>query len=469
MDKSTLPAYAPLQEARRLSELGRYSETVDLLSQLPEVPHENAYVNAALALELQRSLFAIAQMTPSLTQRLLLLAQEKSAFYRAVFIQPHFHEAYLVHARFWRLVGRDDMAKRLLQTLQTFYSEEDCSSLFKEVAAAQAPTPFSSPLPQFRPPKGRLPRILILVSPSMTPGMDALYDGFCRELGVENVVEYPYKPCYHDEKNDATQYLCTYTYPGRRQNIEELRTALLEGAFDLILYADMRKRIPRDVVRTLLQAGKDIPVAIVDDVDNGADHQRDICEHLGREQIVAYFKREMFAGVEYGPNTIPLPLSYPDSYIPPEMPLHRRRALFWAGKRMHGLRRLYIEHLESVLGIDFTETYPQSEYVRQLINSHIGFSFFGFGYDTLHYYEIPAHGALLLAERSPVIIPQDFEDGVSALFFENLHELLEKVAHFMHHPTDIPVIAANGHAHLRRYHTASARARQLLAHVYERL
>ena len=301
MDKSTLPAYAPLQEARRLSELGRYSETVDLLSQLPEVPHENAYVNAALALELQRGLFAIAQMTPSLTQRLVLFAQEKSAFYRAVFIQPHFHEAYLVHARFWRLVGRDDMAKRLLQTLQTFYSEEDCSSLFKEVAAAQAPPPLLEPPPQFRPPKGRLPRVLILVSPTMTPGMDALYDGFCRELGVDNVVEYPYKPCYHDEKNDATQYLCTYTYPGCRQNIEELRSALSEGAFDLILYADMRKRIPRDAVRTLLQAGKDIPVAIVDDVDNGADHQRDICEHLGRERIVAYFKREMFAGVEYGP------------------------------------------------------------------------------------------------------------------------------------------------------------------------
>ena len=41
----------------------------------------------------------------------------------------------------------------------------------------------------------------------------------------------------------------------------------------------------------------------------------------------------------------------------------------------------------------------------------------------------------------------------------------EKLAYYLDHPEETTAIAAAGHAHLRRYHTASARAGQLLGRI----
>ncbi len=165
---------------------------------------------------------------------------------------------------------------------------------------------------------------------------------------------------------------------------------------------------------------------------------------------------------------IPLPLSYPDNRIPAQMPTRRTTALFWAGNRYYGQRRLYLESLESILNTQFTEKYAPADYRAALLDAHMGLSLFGFRFDTVRYWEVPAHGAMLLAERPPTCIPHNFKDGESALFFDTLPELLECLSEFLQHPRQIPVIAAHGHAHLRQYHTGSARARQLLGHI-ERL
>ena len=102
-------------------------------------------------------------------------------------------------------------------------------------------------------------------------------------------------------------------------------------------------------------------------------------------------------------------------------------------------------------------------------NSRIGLNIFGFGFDTVRYWEIPAHGAMLLAERLPIDIPHNFVDGESAVFFDDLSDIEQKLAYYMEHLDEAAAIAARGHTHFMKYHTASARARQMLGWMQSRL
>ncbi len=129
------------------------------------------------------------------------------------------------------------------------------------------------------------------------------------------------------------------------------------------------------------------------------------------------------------------------------------------------LSRLYPEHVEAALGISLGTSYRQEEYAQSLDTAQIGLSLCGFGFDTVRYWEVPAHGALLLAEHPPILIPNDFTDMESAIFFGDLPGLFERFRHLSQHPETIPKIAAAGHRHFLAHHTGSARARQLLAHI----
>ena len=117
----------------------------------------------------------------------------------------------------------------------------------------------------------------------------------------------------------------------------------------------------------------------------------------------------------------------------------------------------------------FEGFYEAEEYACALDEARIGSDFFGLGFDTVRYYELPAHGCMLLAERKPIHIPHDYEDGVSAVFFEDLPALEEKLRYYLDHPEEAESIARAGYAHMRAYHTSSARARQFLGWLGEAL
>jgi spore maturation protein CgeB len=113
--------------------------------------------------------------------------------------------------------------------------------------------------------------------------------------------------------------------------------------------------------------------------------------------------------------------------------------------------------------------FDQDSYREKLRSSLIGLSFFGVGFDTVRYWEIPANGGMLLAERPPICIPDNFEDGISAVFFENMSELESKLDYYLKHPDEAARIAANGYTHYLKYHTTTARARCFLDTVYQHL
>jgi glycosyltransferase involved in cell wall biosynthesis len=186
-------------------------------------------------------------------------------------------------------------------------------------------------------------------------------------------------------------------------------------------------------------------------------------EFLHVDSIAGFFKREMLAGADYGPGSYPLPFAYPDRRVPQDVEGPRNTPIFWAGHRQFGLRRLYLEHLESARGLKLDAVCDQTEYVRALLDTRIGLNIFGCGFDTVRYWELPAHGCMLLSERLPIRIPHNFRDGESAVFFDDTQDLEEKIEYYLAHPEEIRAIARAGHEHFKRHHTGSMRARQLLA------
>jgi hypothetical protein len=463
--------YNPMAHARQCAEQGDPAAAIDLIERIDNshFPDQETLVSALVvkhACYLQWMELQPPDNRPGPDSALFMRAQKD--FYTIIHLKPLLHPAWRTHAQLWRAFGNDAMAARLLRSV--LHVQED-------PVTRQLLNTFDSTRPVSRVPEtapiwsgcSRPPRILVITHDNSDYGMDSLYDGLCTVLGPQNVVEFPWKGTLHGRDTEAAQnYPCVFDYPGEPRNAAAIEAELRNGQFDIILYADVVQFSRRETVRRFLAAAPDIPVMVYDTWDSTQNYQPVIQDYLGRETIALYFKREMLAGIDYGPRAFPLPFGYPDRLVPESVPEKQSKDFFWAGKWLFGLRSLYLPWLEKLLDRKFSgASYDQESYKAALLQARAGFSFFGFGFDTVRYWELPAHGCLLLAERPLIRIPHDFEDGISALFFEDLPELEEKMGWISAHPKACGTIARAGRRHFLEHHTASQRARQLLGRIEE--
>lgn len=110
---------------------------------------------------------------------------------------------------------------------------------------------------------------------------------------------------------------------------------------------------------------------------------------------------------------------------------------------------------------------PWKDYLRILRSSKAGLSLRGFGYDTYRYWEIPCYGSMLMSQRMPIVIPNDFVEGESALFFSDKAELRRKIERYILKSDEWREIARNGQRHFFRHHTPERRAESLLRMIKE--
>jgi hypothetical protein len=374
------------------------------------------------------------------------------------------HGAFQCMAEFWRTLGDVSMARRLLCSIEHVAPDTGVAAQLASLEIAGAGSDIEITAPPWSP-AGFKPRILFVTHPRPHYGLDVLYDGLCTLLGDDSVVDFPFKPFLHGASSEMyANYPCSFDRKGTVSSMEEIEAALQAGEFDLVLYGDTEGALPRDSAQRLARSAAGRPFFLVDPVDEFTNC-RPAMEAWLERPFQAYFKREMLACGDYGPNTFPLPFAFADHRVPVDTASERTEDLFWAGHRSFWLRRLYLEKLEHMLDRPLDRHYTPDEYVRALLQSRIGLSFFGFGFDTVRYWEVPAHGAMLLSERLPISIPHDFQDGKTAVFFEDLPELEEKLPYYLAHPEETEAIAVAGHAHFMEHHTGSARARQLLGWI----
>ncbi len=395
------------------------------------------------------------------------LAHALDSFYALSFLLPFDPVVYQTMARCWCAVGDYDMALRLLRSISFRDANESVRQQLEALPAPAFLTKRIENIPSDEPHGPR--RILFLMNPRPHYGMDVLYDGLCTCLGDENVVDYPFKPWLHGEDSEEHKnYPCRFNRDGRPHSLEEILAQLDAGTFDLILFADVEGDLPQAEMKAIVHRAKACPVAILDAVDELSDYRARVAEDLNFDGFSAYFKREKHRAIDYGPNCYPLPFAY-DSRKTGDIPWEPRTApFFWAGHRMFGMRRLYLETLEARHGWNMDISYSQADYTKQIRSSLMGLNCFGRGFDTVRYWELPAHGCLLVSERLPIEIPYDFVDGEHAVFFDDLQSLVEKVDYYIAHPEEAERLARAGQGHFLRYHTNEARAKQLLGWMFQK-
>lgn len=455
------PDYDPIAHARELLTAGRISQAYEVLGNVPAALIDQDEARGMLSAEKQLVLLAWDRHLDA-HGRLNRFASAHYAFYEATTYLPHLHSAYQAAALFWQRIGRPDMARRQLASVLHATPDAATRELFDSIPAERVDIPSEAEAPEW---SGKPMRILYLMHPNSDYGADVLFDGLCRLLGPENIVDYPWKETLHGgDPALAWGYPCVFEWPGTAHDLASLIAHMKAHPFDAILYSDNFHKLPKEDLEQILAVAGDTPAFITDTWDQCGDYREAIEQHLGRA-AAGQFKREMLAGAPYSAHTWSLPFAYPDGLVPASVDYDGKQGLFWAGKLQFGARRLSLEYLRDTIGLDLLASYPPDEYAKRIDAALAGLSFFGNGFDTVRFWELPAHGTLLIGEKPPIALPHPFVDGEHALLFEHLGELEERLTWFAAHPDQARDLARRGHEHFRRYHTGTARARELLARI----
>ncbi|MEJ2041056.1 MAG: hypothetical protein P8X55_19325, partial [Desulfosarcinaceae bacterium] len=261
---------------------------------------------------------------------------------------PHLIDSYRLHADYWDFMGRTDMAAKVMRSIDSLRLHPRKQNKFHRSRSAGLPIGDTDLPPDWDSNFNwsRPPRILIITHNHSDYGMDCLYHGLCSLIGKANVVEFPWKPTLHGQNKELTHnYPCFFNYPGTPQSVAQLVEELKEGSFDFILFGDVVKMEHPDEVRQLCAAAPDLPVILYDTWDDCYTPINLILDYIGRDGFHLIFKREMLAGLDYGPNTFPLPFGYPEENLTQNDSRRRDVSIFWAGKMEYGLRPLYIPAL----------------------------------------------------------------------------------------------------------------------------
>ena len=460
-------SYNPVTHARLMAASGRPAVSIQILAGIPPDLIVNEEMLAAIAAEKQQYYLAL-QKSCSGDPPHSWFSKSQREFAQATAIDPGFYLPYQTQADYWRHMGDDRTADVVCRNFQQ--SQVPGPHFCKIETDAEAPYPNTSLYDVETARNLPDPRILILGHSASDYGTDTLYDGLCRVIGSQNVVEYPPKPMLHGHRFDAAQnYPCTFTHPPGPSRFRDILARLESGWFDIILFADVVEMKCCGEVRLLLKASANLPIVVYDSWDDCYTPINAILEYIDRPKVDLVFKREMLAGIDYGEYTVPLPFGYPASMVD-EIPDYtaRRYDFFWAGKREFGLRPIMLQEVERQLNRKFNQTFDQAAYKERIRHSRIGLSLWGFGFDTVRFWEIPAHGGLLLAQRPPIRIPNNFVDGHTAVMFDDLNELAGKLTYYLNNPGAAEKIAKAGHRHWKNHHTTEARAGQLLSHIEHR-
>jgi hypothetical protein len=352
-------------------------------------------------------------------------------------------------------------------------------------------------------------KILFLTSQNPDYLRDVLFHGLINLIGRKKVIDFPRKILYHcnkktiEERERGKCSCCLFNQSFRNHpqlhffgSFSKLDDINVDD-FDLILITTLQKEVINEVKKIFFLAKKsEIKIVFVDGEDDILLRQIYFYSNL-------YFKREILLNNFYslttelkrlniffhqlasslkgnlhnGPLAFPIGISnFCGYYLKPLpmgiidvgfKPLKEKEydvsfiASLNSVKRLHIFQFLkkYVEKrkLKAFIGYGL----PWSKYMEIFSKSKISISVSGGGFDTYRYWEIPYSGSMLLSEKPCILIPNNFEEGVSASFFKDLKELKEKLDFYLNN-NESAEIAKNGRKLLMKYHTSVRRAKYLL-------
>ncbi len=325
-------------------------------------------------------------------------------------------------------------------------------------------------------------KVLYLTDPFPDYLADSIYYGLCKVVGSEHVIDYPYKPIYHDP---AVREWFLPQVPGVVRREADILDLLSARQVDLLVLSS-----PRRGGTTALEAlaGRVcLPPAVLIDGEDDYHIRRALFRRWGfglyfkREFSLAWLRRMAWARVRsFGLDgdlllrTHPLPLSIVLEATLPGADGPRDIEVFFAARASNGQRRRADAILRGIQGLRYAGgvfdanadppfALGDGDYYRTLRRARIGVSVRGGGFDTLRYWEVVACGALLISEEPDIVIPNNFQHGRHAIFCRrDLGDLGKLIRYYTTHTEERDAIAAEGYAHLLKHHTCERRAEYFL-------
>ena len=351
-------------------------------------------------------------------------------------------------------------------------------------------------------------RILFLGDLEFDYVSDPLYVGLSRILVEDQVVDYPYKPLYHDPK--AKNWFMAQR-PGRRYAREDILDLLRSRYFNVVCLASFRQAC-LDECRQLYDKVSFPAMVFID----GADDVRIRHEVVRQYHPAIYFKRDYiwkfsnpirdlgalawaFRGNRMLYNrTLPLPVSIILDAIPDLNGVDKAIDVSYTGRASHPRRAKAVEILSHMPEVRFsggiyaspgdrryklvaspikrllTKVFDNREapasdqekkqspdkYYREIAESKIAISLQGGGWTpSPRYYEIPALGTMLLSDPPQAEIPNGFVDRQQAVYCRaDLSDLKTLVRYYLQEDAEREAIARDGQLHLLKHHTCERRA-----------
>ncbi len=343
-------------------------------------------------------------------------------------------------------------------------------------------------------------KILWLVHLEPDYGESMVYDGLCKILGDDNVVDFPYKYTLHGEmefvqnKNvkryleasntpvgfngiDPKSYL---TQPGQHsrpydwiiphKGIDYDYADILDMCntkyFDLIVLAH-----PRSVAmwflellfRDLGNLHEKAPVVMCD-FEDYYELRHDIFQkfNINLAFKASYVQNEL--------NIYGLPLCSPIIDNPNFRFDDSHKTIHVTARWgiSHPLREKVLNEIRQVQAIVHASAgISYREYLNEIALSKIGVSMGGHGSlnrNPNRQWEIPSYRTMMLCEDPSINYANPFENGKHCAFFDpNVDgDVKRKLEYYINHEDERQAIAEAGHEHLKKYHTTVARAKYFL-------
>ena len=204
------------------------------------------------------------------------------------------------------------------------------------------------------------------------------------------------------------------------------------------------------------RSGKTRPIAILDgeDVEGLSSHLFNNCK--------VYFKREYLKGRSYPSKVKPLPFAAIPEQVVDGLEITRKA--FYSGHATHPFRG-EIDAVLRDLGFPAAPHQEKTAYNKCLMQSLVGVSVRGNGWDTYRFWEIPYFGACLLAQRPGIVIPQEFVDGHEALYYDNVMAFKAKLKALLDNPDKAVKIGEAGRKASLERHLSVHRAKSVLEEI----
>jgi hypothetical protein len=368
-------------------------------------------------------------------------------------------------------------------------------------------------------------KILYLTYPKHDYQADQVYTGLCKLLGWENIIDFPYKPHYHDPSFKVPSLPQN---PGRLRKLEEIITGLEAKEYDLLVLSTTRQETV-ETLNNILQK-MDVPPSVLPPrvLMDGDDHWHMREDLFKLFRLSLYFKREYRLSWAEGPalmqwaarrrafggngelyrRTFPLPFSINLETVPHIDRTRKDLDLSFVGLISNRNRIKAVNFLKTVRDIRFEGwVYAEptdrksklavgsfailkekikgdpriseaargvklsyQDYFHLLQRSKFALSLAGSGFDTLRYWEIVASKVLLISEKPFIFIPNNFEDKKHVLFCRSdCRDVPGLIKAYGRDDSAREQCIEAAYQHLLRFHTCERRAMQFLEVCHKRI